>query len=281
MYKKARKVVLLSAFSLSLLAVGCIKDELPKIKMVHHEKRPLTFATFPILEPVELTKALQPLTNYLGAKLEREVDIKIAEDYGAIEKMMGQDRVDFGWFKPRSEKTKMAPICKVMATGRGFYQGIIVVRKDSGITNLRGLAGKHFAYVDRNSNSGFVYPNKVIEKEGFSPLKHFGEISFAGSHSQCLTGLLDGTYDGAAMSDLVLKNKETKESCAKHVRQIAQTEVIWPDPIVINQNLDVELRKQIEQLLTELNKDEAGKAILAKLKSSLNIRHFAPLNEKK
>ena len=273
---------LMSLFCIIALGVvlsGCFKEDLPQLKLHHHQKRPLKFATLPILAPHELAKALEPLTNHIGETLGREIEIVIAHDYADLEKMRRLGRVDFGWFKPRGEVTR--PLCRVIANGRGYYQGIIVCQSSGKINAISDLKGKHFAYVDRNSSSGFVYPNDVLVKAGISPLEDFREISFAGSHSKCLEGVLDGIYDGAAVSDLVLTNPKTKDRAAKEIKILAKTEFIWPNPISVNRSLNKELIDRLLKLFIDLEKDQKGKSILEKLSARLNIRHFAPLKESK
>ena len=269
-------MVLLVTFS---MVCGCFQEKLPQVKLIHHQKRPLRFGTLPILAPQELEKALMPLTDYLSEHLSREIEIIVAQDYADMAKMSRLGRLDLAWIDGGGKA--MRSLCQVVAKGRGYYQGIIISRRDGPVKKLDDLRGKHFAFVDRNSSSGFIYPNKVLTKAGLSPLQDFSEISFAGSHSQCLAGVLTGNYDGAAMSDIVLTNPKSKDNAAKFTTILARTEVIYPYPISISQALDKELGQKVLALLLSLPESAKGKAILEKLGERLNIRHFAQLRKKK
>ena len=81
------------------------------------------------------------------------------------------------------------------------YQSQILVRSDSGITDLNGLKGKKFAFVDALSASGYVYPTLTIKnKTGQDPKTFFAAngIIFAGGHPQAALAVYQGNVDGAA-----------------------------------------------------------------------------------
>src|SRR5881397_935719 len=80
------------------------------------------------------------------------------------------------------------------------YQSQILVRSDSGITDLNGLKGKKFAFVDTLSASGYVYPTLTIKnKTGQEPKTFFSQTIFAGGHPQAALAVFNKQVDAAAM----------------------------------------------------------------------------------
>lgn len=83
--------------------------------------------------------------------------------------------------------------------------GLIVVSSASPHQTLEDLKGTAFAYVDRNSGSGFHYPNRLFKSRGIDPLTFFSRVVFTNSHDQSLHGVKHGHYAAAAVYEKLLK----------------------------------------------------------------------------
>ena len=71
----------------------------------------------------------------------------------------------------------VVPYAKVVKGGNSLYNAIILVRKDSGINTLADLKGKKFAYTNKTSSHGYMYPNITIKDQfGTSLESFFGSI---------------------------------------------------------------------------------------------------------
>src|SRR5437870_9606433 len=91
---------------------------------------------------------------------------------------------------------RIDPSTKQLSTS---YNSQIIVRTDSGISDINGLKGKKFAFVDPLSASGYVYPTLTIKnKTGQEPKTFFSSTIFAGGHPQAALAVYQGTVDGAA-----------------------------------------------------------------------------------
>ncbi len=66
--------------------------------------------------------------------------------------------------------------------GMPGYKGIIIARKDSGITTMEQAKGHTFAFTDPNSTSGFLVPNVLFARDlKVKPEEYFSEVRFSGS----------------------------------------------------------------------------------------------------
>jgi phosphonate transport system substrate-binding protein len=80
--------------------------------------------------------------------------------------------------------------------GSTGYYSLLVVRKDSGITDLAGLKGKKLGFADPDSTSGYLVPNVSLPAAIGGPIEeYFSETGFGGGHENLVLGVLDGTWD--------------------------------------------------------------------------------------
>ena len=77
------------------------------------------------------------------------------------------------------------------------YVSVLVVRGDSGITNLEGMRGKSLAWADPNSTSGYLVPRSELRAGGISIDGYFSRTGFGGGHEQAVVAVLQRQYDGA------------------------------------------------------------------------------------
>lgn len=281
LHRLGRLVASVALCLMLAFSTGCGEgDGNTGLRLEIDERLPVQFGVFPFLERGELEKALAPLTGYLAAKLGRDVRIQVVADYADLERLVRQRRIDIGWFSPRSRQGGaegvMIPVCRPR-TRSGSYQGLIVARRSSGVTDLSGLASGSFAYVDRGSKSGFLYPNRVFVERGIDPLRFFRSIHWAGNHETCVRGVLDGRWDAAAVTSLVLKNSPA--SVTRSLVVLATTAAILTDSIVIRDGLPGLGSGTIRELFAGMASDTDGKDVIASLSISFGIFGFDVLPE--
>lgn len=109
----------------------------------------------------------------------------------AVEAMKDQD-IDFALAGPSeyvllTSQTKAVP---VVGLSRVDYYSEIVVRADSGITDLTGLKGKRVAFDEINSPSGHLGPAVLLAKAGVNPVTEIKPVYT--SHAIAFEALKDG-----------------------------------------------------------------------------------------
>jgi len=85
------------------------------------------------------------------------------------------------------------------ADGSIAYISVMVVRADSGITDLAGMRGKALAWADPNSTSGYLIPRAELREGGIdsNPGRYFSRTGFGGGHEQAVVAVLNRQYDAA------------------------------------------------------------------------------------
>ena len=79
------------------------------------------------------------------------------------------------------------------------YISVMVVRADSGITNLEQMRGKSLAWADANSASGYLVPRFSLRRQNI-PVEggqYFSRTGFAGGHEQGIIAVLQRQFDAA------------------------------------------------------------------------------------
>lgn len=197
----------------------------------------------PFTSPSDIKKMYQPLLARIFSSLGLKVRVIIVKNYLSLGEQIKKGTIDGGWFSPfayitAAEMTPLIPVATPLINGKDFYNGYIITRKDSGIASLQDLSGRTFAYVDKNSASGYLYARHSIKEAGLDPDHLFSKVSFAGSHDQVLYGVINGEFDaGATYNEAYGKMQEsgTDLSC---LQIISTTGNIQKDAIAFSKNLD-------------------------------------------
>ncbi|MES2963586.1 MAG: phosphate/phosphite/phosphonate ABC transporter substrate-binding protein [Bdellovibrionota bacterium] len=139
----------------------------------------------------------------LESKIGVPVKIFISKDYTSLIDAMKEKKIDFAFFTAMSfvfaEKQAGAKVLLKKIWDGPFYWSTILVRTDSKISKLSQLKGKKFAFVDKKSSSGFLYPQVQFKKEGIDPTTFFGEVVYSGNHDASIHLLEEKKVDAVAV----------------------------------------------------------------------------------
>jgi phosphate/phosphite/phosphonate ABC transporter binding protein len=234
----------------------------------------LKFGFTPVLSEAEMKEEFQPLMDYLTKSTGIEVTLYIAKSYGDLRDQMEAGKVDIGSFSPFAYVDAMTGgkikiIAQSILDYSAFYKGLIITRKDSGITGLADLKGKRFAFVDPKSASGYVYPRAMLIEKGFDPDKFFKETIFSGGHDKVILAVLEGKVEAGAIYDGALAIAKGKGLKTEDLTTITSTDPIPHDAIVVRSEIDDVTAKKIQKALIDLEKTEEGKKVIAKSKKKL------------
>ena len=214
---------------------------------------------------------MEYLTEHVGAR----VVLYIATNYGDLRTQMERGTVDIGSFSPAAyidaaAGGKIRIIAQSIISGSAFYTGVIIVRKDSGITSLADLKGKRFAFVDPKSASGYVYPRAMLIEKGVNPDAFFASTAFAGTHDKVIRAVLAGDADAGAIFEDALRIEQGKGQPTELLTVVASTEPIPHDAIAVRADLDPELTAKIQKALTTMTESPAGRAVIARSTKKLS-----------
>jgi phosphonate transport system substrate-binding protein len=250
---------------LALALVGCKKEA-----KLGEEENPIVWVFVPSGETERVTGGAESVVALLEEETGLYFDVKVATEYaGAVEAMCADP--------PEAQISSLATFAYVMAADRGCaeaamlsvrfgsatYNGQILVRADSGISDLSDLAGKTFCRPDPLSASGWVVPSIMLRGAGVDPDNDLAEVVDAGSHDAVAAGVFDGTCDaGATYVDARTRIEEDYPDVMDQTVIIAIEPDIPNDGVQFVPSLDEETRDKIVQGLLAIAATEEGVAAL-------------------
>lgn len=226
----------------------------------------LIFGVVPYKSKNELFEMYTPLTNYLSKELNSDIKIHIAKDYDNLFSLIKENQVDFailGPFLYVQTKERLKNI-EYLATatrninGKDYwsYESYIVTLEKSSIETIQDLKGKSFAFTDKNSTSGFLYPISMIKNEGINYQTDFEKVYYLKKHDRVIDALIKGSIDaGAAYDEAIFKAmKEHPMS----IRVLKRSKPIPNDSYIATTRLTKEERQKLKKALLGYKNSKPG-----------------------
>lgn len=224
------------------------------------------FATYPSNNPAKIMHAFAPLMEYLSANTNDTFKLVVTKDYDELFLRIEEKSVDFAWVNTKSfvQLKEKIPSLRYLVTylersqnGQitPYYQSFIVARKSLHVNTLEEAQGKHFAFTDKDSTSGYAYPMLMLEEHHINPYTFFQKVFFLKKHDKVVEALVNHSIDVGAMSDGTYYN--AVEKYGDQFTILATSEPIPLDAIVASQNVSKKESERIASLLERIPKKSA------------------------
>jgi phosphonate transport system substrate-binding protein len=216
------------------------------------------------VEPFEDATVLQPLyqqiVDALGTKLGCKVELDITTNYTAEVEAMRARRLEVGEFGPLgyvfARRLAGAQPVATFADKQGTpltYYASIVTWQGSGITTLKEVAGKKFAYSDAASTSGHLYPAYGLKKAGIDP-DNGVQALYAGSHTASFEAIRNHKVDaGELNSDRITSATAAGEYRTDQYPTLWKSDPIPQDPIAVRGDLSPAFKDRFKQALLKVD----------------------------
>jgi phosphonate transport system substrate-binding protein len=192
----------------------------------------------------DIVERFGPYIEHLRATLGVEVRAFSASEYVGIITAMQNDQVDIAYLGPKSyvEANRLAGATAVAAElndeGTPGYHGIIVARRDSGMSTLADAKGRSFGFVTPNSTSGYLVPAiGIMEATGMAAEEYFSEVRYTGTHGTAVRAVLNGDIDTAATNSLDLMAMERNGLDASPLVELWRSDLIPGSVIAVRDTL--------------------------------------------
>ena len=231
--------------------------------------RPIIFAFTPSADVARITASGNAIASALATATGLRWKVTVPTSYAAEIESVCAGQTDIATIAPLQmtlllDKQCGDPILSALRkddTGKlsTTYQSQILVRADSGITDLNGLKGKKFAFTDPISTSGYLFPTLLVkQKANQDPKTFFSSTVFAGGHDKAVLALYRGEVDGAAsFIDARTLAGMPADIMAKTTR-IATAGPIPNDGIAIRKGFPADLQAQVAKALIDYCASDAG-----------------------
>lgn len=270
-----------AGLSLALLLAACGKT--PETAGAPAEIR---FSIVGAEDAAQMAAYWQPLVDDMQKKTGLKVKLFFSPNYSLLVQAMASKQTQLAWFPalPAAEAVERAD-AEVFArtidpSGSGAYRSVILVRKDSPLTQEKLMACDktlNFGIGDAISTTGTLAPlTFLFHPAGKTPQECFKSVRSA-NHQANLLAVANGMVDAATnnTTGLAFYRTGTPEAQAA----IAKTKVIWTSPdipesaLLYRKDLDPAVQAKLRDFFTTYGRGEGAQAehertVLQKLKYS-------------
>jgi phosphonate transport system substrate-binding protein len=199
------------------------------------------------------------------------VEPALATSYAGVIEAMGAGRADIGWLSAFAyviahQRYGVEVRLVTVRFGLPYYRAEVIAQTSSGIVSLADLRGKRFAFVDPASTAGYLVPSAALRKAGYDPQMFFGQVVFAGSHTNVVLAVYDGRVDAGAVYD---DARGTVQKTLPDVMQ--QVKVVWAsgpipnDTVSVRRDLPEDVKERVTNALLRFSETPAGVDVLTSL----------------
>jgi len=176
-----------------------------------HAKITLVLGLYPEEKPQNMVQAFRPSLNAveaaMAAQLGEEVEIRIqmSSDYVTALDALVAGEVDFARLGPasyvmgKSEQPALELLVMENSHGSVSFQGMIVVRDDSGFHSIADLKGGSFAFVSERSTLGRFFAQAYLAKAGIKA-EDLRSYDYVGDHEAVGLAVWSGRFDAGALN---------------------------------------------------------------------------------
>lgn len=241
----------------------------PEPHSPRHES--LRVAIAAMVSPKETFVHYKELLEYLGEKLNQEVELVQRKTYGEINELLGKGEIDVaflcsGPYATEKDRHGLELLATPEINGRHFYQAYLIVNETSNIGSLEALRGKTFAFTDPDSNTGRLVPTIWLQELGERPETFFEQSIYTYSHDNSILAVAKGMVDGASVDGLIWDfYRQRNPAITNSTRVIRKSEPYGIPPLVASKAFPPEVRGRMRELLFSMHHDPKGAKILEKL----------------
>lgn len=234
-----------------------------------------------VISPGETLHTYQELLIYLEDEIGQEVSMIQKPTYAEINDLVEASTVDLAFvcslaYVEGKEEFGMELLVAPQIGGQTVYYSYLIVPEDSEAQDLEDLRNATFAFTDPLSNSGRLAPTHQLFLMGETPDSFFGGYVFTYSHDNSIRAVADGLVNGAAVDSLVYDQMVMNQTeIASGTRIIASWGPYGIPPVVVNPEMDPQLKEQLRDIFLNLGASEDGGQIL----NDLQIDRFVEVDD--
>lgn len=240
-------------------------------KTVKIKKTTYIFGVHPLLNSKKLFEVYQPMVDKINENL-NDINIKLESsvNYAAFNKKMISGHFDFALPNPYQtiESLKYGyEVFGKMGDDQNF-RGIILVRKDSGITKITDLIGKTVSYPAPTALAATMMPQYYLQTNGVDINKDITN-QYVGTHGSSIMNVYLNNSIASATWPLAWKSYiKEHPNVAEEVEVKWQTEQLINNGLIVKKGTPKEVLKTFENVTFNLHNSEDGKKIISLMEIS-------------
>jgi phosphonate transport system substrate-binding protein len=235
----------------------------------------LTIGLLPEMNVFTQMQRYRPLADYLGRKLNIDVQLTMLSRYGNIIERLRENRIDAAFLGSFTgalaiSQLNVEPLARpINLDGTSTYHGLLFVRKDSGIKNVPDMRNKTIALVERATTAGYIFPLAYFKRNGVEEYDtYLKEYFFAGSHDATIDAVYKKKADiGAAKNTIYDYYMSINPQVAEEIKILARSSPVPSNGLCVLPSVSKKMRTQLRETLLALDAGAEGREVLKKLRA--------------
>ncbi|MCX7779927.1 MAG: phosphate/phosphite/phosphonate ABC transporter substrate-binding protein [Negativicutes bacterium] len=250
----------------------------PAAPSVNADAPALRVAISSVLLPQETVVHYRSIANFLGRQVDRPVILIQRRSYAEIAILLLNGGADIAFFSSGgyanySGFDEIEMLASQQRMSLPYYQGYILVAKDSKIRDIADLKGKTVAFTDPLSYSGYTFLVHMLQQINQTPETFFGRYIYTYSHDNSFRAVANKVVDAAPVSRVVYdRAKQKQPELAEAVRIIAVSPPAGIGPVVAGKSVSPGQREILRQALLTMHENPDMQPAL----EGLSIDRFVP-----
>ena len=220
-----------------------------------------TIGVVPQFEARKLHEIWRPILDRLEKETAYKFKIRGSSSIPSFEQEFAQGKFDFAYMNPYHliiANNSAGYIPLVRDHGRKLY-GVLVVKKDSGITSPAQLNGKTLVFPAPNAlGASLQMRQELHDKFGIEFKKNYVK-----THDSVYLNVLLG--EASAGGGVQKTLNEQKKQYKDMLQVIYQTQKVAPHPLAVLPDVPVEIRDRVRDALLEIGQSKEGQELLSKI----------------
>ncbi len=237
----------------------------------------------PYLDVETLVENYGPILSYVEARVGVPVELLVGDDYADLETRLVQGQVDaaiispYSYVRAKASEPGIEVFASHIAQGSERYGAYIITHEESGIESISDLVNRTFAFVDRRSTSGWLFPAARMLEEGIHPARDV-HPRFLGSHTEVFQAVLDRRFDAGATYEGALGEGRMRDpDAAVMLRVVAKAHRVPHEAYAVRDGFPPVASEAMGRALSEISTATAqGRRLLAPL---LRLNGFMPVDD--
>lgn len=223
-----------------------------------------------VLSPRETVENYQPFADYLQKKIGRPVQLVQRQTYQEINDLVKDQKVDVAFICSGAyvvgKKDNLELLVVPEVNSKSTYQSYIIVNANSSIRQFADLKDQVFGFTDPISFSGTIAPTYMVTQLKSTPKDFFGRVVYTYSHDNSIKAVLDNVVSAAGVDSLVYQYAVSKDpTLTGKLRIIGQSPDVGSPPVVVNHQIDPNLKTALQEALLQMDSDSLGQKALKAL----------------
>ena len=218
----------------------------------------LTFGIVPQQATAVLARHWVPILDEVGRRAGVQIGFRTAPDIPTFEGRLAAGDYDLAYMNPYHYTVyHQSPGYLAFAKERGLrLRGILVVRKDSPVTDIAALRGQPVAFPAPAAFAASILPQAALRQAGIPIEPHFVR-----SHASVYLGVARGLYPAGGGIERTFEN--TAPETRDQLRVLWQTREYTPHAFAAHPRVDPLLVRRVRDAMVALADSPAGAALLA------------------